>query len=134
VNVASASGVPPYTIDRHQLACHESSNVKSPCHIPTFASQLTDEWSLSTRHTIQRPALSARPISLDHGLQSVLPNSLDHGLQVYLQTHSITASKFAQSWPPSAFLNSLDHSLHVYSKLAQLRSPSSHNHGLQGHL
>jgi len=37
-HVASASGVPPYTIDRHQPALHESSKVKSPCHIPTVAS------------------------------------------------------------------------------------------------
>jgi len=43
LNVASASSVPPYTIDCHQSARHVSSKVKSPCHIPTFASQLTDE-------------------------------------------------------------------------------------------
>jgi len=38
LNVASASGVPPYTIDCHQPALHESSKVRSPCHIPTVAS------------------------------------------------------------------------------------------------
>jgi len=38
LNVASASGVPPYTIYRHQPALHESSIVKLPCHIPTVAS------------------------------------------------------------------------------------------------
>jgi len=38
LNLASASGVPPYTIDRQQPALHESSKVKSPCHIPTVAS------------------------------------------------------------------------------------------------
>jgi len=38
LNVAAASGVPPYTIDRHQPALHESSKVKSPCHIPTVVS------------------------------------------------------------------------------------------------
>jgi len=43
LNVASASGVPPYMIDRHQPALHESSKVKSHCHIPTVASELTDE-------------------------------------------------------------------------------------------
>jgi len=32
------------------------------------------------------------------------PNSHDHDLQVYLSTRSITASKFALSWPPSAYL------------------------------
>ena len=43
LNVASASGVPSYTIDCHQPARQESSKIKSPCHIPIFASQLTDE-------------------------------------------------------------------------------------------
>jgi len=38
LNVASASSVPPYTIDRHQPALYESWQVKSPCHIPTVAS------------------------------------------------------------------------------------------------
>jgi len=38
LNVASAFGVPPYTIDRHQPALYESSKVKSHCHIPTVAS------------------------------------------------------------------------------------------------
>jgi len=35
--VASASGVPPYTIDRQQPALHERSKVKSHCHLPTVA-------------------------------------------------------------------------------------------------
>ena len=38
LNVASASGVPPYTIDRHQPALYETWKVQSPCHIPTVAS------------------------------------------------------------------------------------------------
>jgi len=38
LNIAWASGVPPYTIDCHQPALHESSKVKLPCHIPTVAS------------------------------------------------------------------------------------------------
>jgi len=38
LNVASASGVPPYTIDCHQPALHGSSKVKSHCHIPTVVS------------------------------------------------------------------------------------------------
>jgi len=32
------------------------------------------------------------------------PNSLDYSLQLYLQTHSITASKFTWSCPPSVSL------------------------------
>jgi hypothetical protein len=43
LNVASASSVPPYMIDRNQPARHECSQIKSPCHIPTFARQLTYE-------------------------------------------------------------------------------------------
>jgi hypothetical protein len=38
LNVASASSVPPYKIDRHQPALHESSKVKSHHRIPTVAS------------------------------------------------------------------------------------------------
>jgi len=38
LNVASASSVPPYTIDRHEAALQESSKVESCCHIPTVAS------------------------------------------------------------------------------------------------
>ena len=69
---------------------------------------------------------------------------------MYLQTRSIMASKFAQSWPPSASPNSLDHSLQVplqthsitafkcIFKLTRLRppsaSPKSLDHGLQLHL
>jgi len=41
-NVASASMVPPYTIDRHKPPLHESSKVPSPCRIPMVASWLTD--------------------------------------------------------------------------------------------
>jgi len=38
LNVAWVSRVPPYTIDHHQPALHESSRVKSACHIPMVAS------------------------------------------------------------------------------------------------
>jgi hypothetical protein len=100
----------------------------------------------STRRAFHRPALSTRPISLDHGLQSVLPNSLDYGLQVRTIMASKCISKLARSRSRSASLSSLDHSLQVYlqihsitaskciSKLARSRPPSSHDHGLQVHL
>jgi hypothetical protein len=42
-NCSLASSAPPYTIDHHQLARHESLKIKSPCHVPIFASQLTEE-------------------------------------------------------------------------------------------
>jgi len=77
------------------------------------------------------------------------PNWLGHSLQVYLQTRSITASKFTRSWPPSASTHLLDHCLQVdhcrlitpskcISKLAQCPPSSvslnSPNYGLQVHL
>jgi len=43
LDVASASGMPPYIIDCHQAARHERWKENSPCHIPTFPSQPTDE-------------------------------------------------------------------------------------------
>jgi len=54
-------------------------------------------------------------------------SSQDHGLQVHLQSCSITASKLAQSWPPSASANSLDHGL-------QCASPTSLDYALQVHI
>jgi hypothetical protein len=43
LNVASASGAPPYTIESPQQARHESPKVKSPCQIPMVASEQTVE-------------------------------------------------------------------------------------------
>ena len=89
LNEASASRISPYTIDRHQPAHHESSKVKSPCLIPTFASQQTDELSLSTRCAVHRP-----PSKYSSNLARSRPSSShDHGLHVQLQTQSLTASK-----------------------------------------
>ena len=82
------------------------------------------------------------PISLDYGLQVQLMNrvsapgepSIDC-LQVLFQTCSITASQFARSWPPSAYLHiQLIAASKCISKVAQLRPPSLHDHGLQVHL
>jgi len=106
--------VPPYTIDRHQPARHESSQVKSPSHITTFVSQLTDEISLSTRRAVLQPPLSTSLIPLDHCFQRSSPKSLDYSLNVHLQTRSITACKFARSWPTSSSPNSLAQGLQVY--------------------
>jgi len=38
LNVASASSMPPYIIDRHQTALHVGSKVTSHCHFPTVRS------------------------------------------------------------------------------------------------
>jgi len=162
LKVASASGIPPYTSDRHQPALHESSKVKSPCHIPTVVSWLTDEKSLSTWRAVHRPppkdlsglAWLRPPSSHDHGHQCASPSWLDHGLQVHLQTRSIPAymyiSKLARSRSWSASSSSLDQGLPVYlhicsntaykctSKLAGSRpwsvSLSSPNRHFQAHL
>jgi len=137
LNVASASGVPPCTIYRHQPALHESPKIKSPCYIPTVASQLTDETSFSTLGTVHWLPRCTSSNSLNCGLQVrtimpsktiskltllLPPNSLNHGLQVYLQTRLITASKciskFTQSQSRSASLSSLDQGRQVYLQIS----------------
>jgi len=137
LDVAPASGVTPYTSDRHQQAIHQSSKVMLHFHIPTVASYLTDEQCLITRCAVHRPPPSSRPISLDHSLQvhlksrlitaskcisklswspppSVSPNSLDYGLQVRTSMASKCISILARSGPPSASSISLDHGLQVH--------------------
>jgi len=140
LNVVSASGEPPYTIHCHQPARLESSKEKSPCDIPTFASQLTAKSSLSTRHAVHRLLPSTRQISFHEGLQTVSPNSHDNGLQVHLRSRSITISEFistfTRSRPPYVSPSMLDYRLQVHlqthsvtaskciSNYAQLRPPS----------
>jgi len=83
-------------------------------------------------------------------LKCISPNSLNQGLQVFLQTLSIIASNFAQSWPQIQSPNSLDPGLGVHlqtcsitaskclSKYAQWlppsASPNAHDHGLRVYL
>jgi len=146
LNVAWASGVPPYRIDCHQPAPHQSAQVKSPCHIPTFASQLTDEWSLSTRRAMHQAPPSGCRISLDRILRSLSPTSHDYGRQVRLIMASKCISQLARSRSRSASGSSLDFGLPVYlqihsvtlckciSTLTRFQTPSSHDHGLQVHL
>jgi len=148
LNVASACGVPPYRSTATSQFSIRPSKVKSPHHIPTFPSSLTDEWSPSTwRASLQpppdQPAPSTPPISHDHSL-----------LHVHLETCSITTleciSEFSWSRSPIASPNSLDHSLKVhlwvhstsapkcFSKLARSRPqsacPNSLDHSLQLHV
>ena len=154
LNVASASGVPPYTIDRHQPGLHESSMIKSPCHIPMVASQITDEQSPSTQRAVHQLPPNTRPNSLDYGprtrnmtaskcisIVSLLwpPSSHDHGLQVHI-------CKLAWSRPPSVSPNSLNHGIPVRTIMASKyiytltrswppsASPNSLNHSLQVYL
>jgi hypothetical protein len=123
LNVASSSGIPPIKIGHHEPSLHDSSKVKSPCHIPTVATKLPDEKSLTTRRTIHQLPPSTGP------------NSHDHGLQVYLQTPSSTVSKFVPSWPPNDYLQTRSI---TDSKLAQswpaCASTYSLDPGLQVHL
>lgn len=101
------------------------------------------------------------PLSLHHGLQvciilassciseftpsqppRVSPNSHNHGIEVYLEAHSIKTSRFSYFLPPCPSPNSLNYDRPVLTTmasqcictLAQLRSPSSHDYGLQVYL
>jgi len=93
LNVASDSGPP----------LQESWEVMSPCHIPTVASPLTDEESLSSWRAVHRQPPSTRL------------NSLNYSQQVHLQTHLITVTKLAPSWPPSSPDNG--HQPHLHTRL-----------------
>ena len=139
LNVVSASSAPPYMIDCHQPALHESSKVNSPCHIPTVASKLTDENRLSTRRrAVHPPPASTHPTALDYGLQFELssalrgsPNWHNYGLQSRL----ITVSKFAWPWPPSAYLQTRSNrASKCISKLSQLWPPKPLYHTVQVYL
>ena len=110
--------MPPYTIDCHQPACHGSSKVKSPCLIPSSASQLGDELSLSIRHFINQPPPSTRPISHEHCLQRISPNSPNYGLQVHMIMATKCICKLARPQPPWVSLNSLDYGLQVRTIMA----------------
>jgi len=127
MNVAWASGMPPYTIHHSQPGLPESSKVKSSCHVPTGARWLTDIYSLSTQRAVHRPTPSTHPISLDHGLQ------------VDLQTQSLAASrcifKLTRSRLPSVSLNFHDYGLQVRTIMAsKCISPNSLDYSLQVHL
>jgi len=112
---ASAPSLPPYMIDCHQPALHESWRVKLPCYIPSVTSWVSDQYSHSSRWTIHWQPVGTRQNSHDYGLQVRMSmatkcisklgwvwssNSLDQGLHVYLQIHLITPSMFTWWWPP----------------------------------
>jgi len=147
LNVASVTGMPPYKIDCHQLALHDRSKVKWLCHIPMAASQLTDEQSLSTQHTVRQMPPSTCPISHYHIFEVYLqthlitaskyisPFSLDHVLEVYRQTCSITDFRVAWSWPPNKYLQT--HSITASKCISNVSPPwppSFVDHSLQVYL
>jgi len=113
--------VPPLRSTATSQLSIRASIVRSPRHIPTVVRELSDEWSLSTRHTSHR-APSDRPPpdrSPPHRPPPSSPPILLHtGLLGYLQTHSIPASecisKLTRSQPPSVSQNFHDHVLQVH--------------------
>jgi len=126
--------------------CNELSKIKSPCHIFTFASQLTDGWSLSTRSAIDRPHPNTGLLSLDHGLQSVSTTTLYYGLQVCTIMVFICICNLARAQPPTVCPNSLNYGVQFrtitafkfISKHFRLPPPSASpkllNHDLGVHL
>jgi len=97
-------------------------SASSPCELKSKVTlshshgcKLTNWW-IEFHYPVRRPSTASKYTSnlARSRPPSASPNSLDHGHQVYLQTHSITACKFAQAWPPSASPISLDYSLQVH--------------------
>ena len=159
LNVASASGVPPYKIDWHQPALHQSLKVKSPCHIRMGASYCQ---SLMNRVIAQstppidrlqsRSIMASKSISKLPRLQppSASPNSLNHGLQVRTTIVSKYISKLAWLRPTSGSLRSLDLGLQGRLQIQLITesncisefsrswppsaSPDTLDHGIQLHL
>jgi len=144
--------MPPSTIDCDQPALHEnSSNIKSPRHIPSVASYCN--WLMYRVSAPGSPPIDPLQVLLQSCLimaskcisklaPSRPPNSHDYSLQVHLQTRSITAckciSKLTRLWTSSASLSLLNPGLWVLSKLARLWPPSASpcllNLGFQVHL
>ena len=136
LNLASASGVPPNMIDRHQPAWEVKGKVPLP---HSHGCQLTNRWiesqhpahclstatKYSSNHVRSWPP-SVSPNLLDYSLQvcmimaskCISPSSLNHGLQVHLHPRTITASKciskLTQLCSRNVSANFLNHSLAVY--------------------
>jgi len=122
VNVTSASGIPPFQSTATSQFSIRASKVKSPCHIPTVASWLTDELGpgvpsiaclqvlVQSRWMTASKCISKLAWSWP---QRACPNSPDHGLQVSLIMASKCISKLAWSWPACASLTSFDLSLQL---------------------
>jgi len=61
LNIALASGLPPYMIGRHQPTHHESSQVCSPYHLPMGTNVVTEEWTVCTPLSIHQLPPSTCP-------------------------------------------------------------------------
>jgi len=142
LNEPSASGVPSYRSTATSMFSIRASNVKSPCHISTVGSYLTDELSrgalsidrlqvlvqsrlITASKCISRLARLRPARSHDHWLQvdisrlarsrppSVSPDLLDYVLPKCI-------SKLARSWSRRASLSSLDRGLQVHLEICSI--------------
>jgi len=102
LNVASASGMPPSTIDRYQT--RSPLQLKGNVALSQSHSCKLTNWWKESQHMAYCALTASKYLSILARLWplSASPHSLDHGLQVHLQTRTITASKLTQSRPPSA--------------------------------
>ena len=154
LNVASASSVPPYMIDRNQTSSPWEIKAKVTLS-QSHSCKLTNGW-IESQYPAWHPSTLSKYSSKLARLRP--PSSHDHGPQVHLQTHMITAFKLTRLRPPSEYLNLLDCGLQVHfrtrpitaskciSKLAWLGppncsiaackciSPNSLDHSLQVYL
>jgi len=120
LNVASASGVPPYTIDRHQPG--SPWELKGKFTFPHSHSCELTNWWIESHHPVCRTSTTSKDMS--KLVQWRPRSSLNYGLQVYLQTCSIRASKLARSQPQSLSLNMLNHGLQSRSIMASKCIPN----------
>ena len=127
LNVASAPGVPPYTIDHDQtnctwgLKCKFTLSQSHGCELPT--------WWRECQNLPCHPATACKYSSRLTQLRS--SSSHDHGLLVHLQTRSSAASKLARSWPPSISPNSLEYGVQVHLQTRLITASKLLDHHLQ---
>ena len=143
LNVAAASGMPPYTINHHQIS--SPWDLKCKVTLPQSHSCELTNWWTETQHPACRPLTASK-----HSF----PNSGDYGLQIRTILPSKWISKLAPSRapnslddvpkcistlppfrPPSSFPNSVNRSLHVRTIMAlKCTFANSLDHSLQDHL
>ena len=117
LNVASASSLLPYTIDRHQPAPWE---VKCKVGLSHSHSCKSTNWWIELHYPVGRPSTVFKYSSnLTWSWPSTAsPNSLNEDLGMHLKVHLITASKciykYARLLPPSESPSLLDHGLGAY--------------------
>ena len=114
--------------------------LRSILYIPTISSQPKNRVpapvSPPSRSTASRLTASKYSSDLARSRSpSTSSNLLESRVQVHFQSHWITASNFARSWPPRAYVQTHSNTASkCISKLTPLWPPSWHNHGLGVHL